>query len=166
MAAFPACPAPALLAGFCRDDEHTGRHEAAVVFRNVRTGGSWDVLLVTDENFFPVSSTRFAQSVQHEDWRPIDWVWSDRGGRFAPPGWEVAKDGVSWDRVVVEEPESAEEAVKVEPLPVKSRLFKPRAQESLAAWSARCRRKYPALETEAGGILLGETWNEHKSPKP
>jgi hypothetical protein len=163
MAAFPACPAPALLAGFCRDDEHTGRHEAAVIFRNVRTGGAWEVLLATDENFFPVSSTRFAQSVQHGDWRPIDWVWSDAGGRFAPPGWALAKDGVTWEQTVIEEP--APEDSKVEELPVKSRLSKPRAQETLAAWSARNRRKYPALDTEAGGILLGETWNEHKSPK-
>jgi hypothetical protein len=81
---------------FCRDDEHMGRYEAMLVWVNVRDGGHWDGMLVTNENFFPVSSNRFTQAVHHTDWRPVEWVWSDGAFLFAPGNLEWSQERAQW----------------------------------------------------------------------
>ncbi len=143
---------------FCRDDEHMGRYEAMPVWVNVRDGGHWDGMLVTNENFFPVSSNRFTQAVHHTDWRPVEWVWSDGAFLFAPGNLEWSQDKSQWvERSVpaVVAPASA--------LPSRKVLPEPKKQEHHATWRARCRRKFPALDSDEGLALLGEVWNEYKT---
>ena len=143
---------------FCRDDEYMGRYEAMLVWLNVRDGGHWDGMLVTNENFFPVSSNRFTQAIRHADWRPVDWVWSDESFLFAPPHleWNRAQnDWVERKTPVPAEPVSA--------IPPKAAIPEPKSQEHHATWRARCRRKFPVLDSDEGNALLGEVWNEYKT---
>ncbi len=158
MASAPSSSPPKIGDVFCRDDEHMGRYEASVVFRNVRDGGHWDAMLVTNENFFPLSSTRFVQSIHHHDWRPVEWVWDSGAFQFAPPDqrWN-AKSG-EWETVEVE---AADPAAVI--LPAKTALPKPVEREHHSTWRSRCRRKFPALDSDEGNALLGEAWNDFKS---
>ena len=144
---------------FCRDDEHMGRYEAVVVFRNVRDGGHWDAMLVTNENFFPLSSSRFAQSIHHGDWRPVTWKWSPEAFMFAPANVKWNPEAQAWNTFAAVEVEEEPE----EQLPPKSALPKPRDTEHHATWRARCRRKFPMLDSDDGNTLLGEAWNDFKS---
>jgi hypothetical protein len=143
---------------FCRDDEYMGRYEAMLVWVNVRDGGHWDGMLVTNEDFFSLSSSRFTQAIHHTDWRPVEWRWSDEAFLFAPPHLELDKDSNEWverKKALPPEPVSA--------LPPKSALPEPKDQEHHATWRARCRRKFPVLDSDEGNVLLGEVWNEFKS---
>ena len=156
MSQAPSCRPPAILDVFCRDDENLGRQEAAVIFREVRTGGGWVGILVTGERFFELTAERYTMAVHHDDWRPVSWAWDDRAMLFAPPDqeWDVAAKG--WvEKDVAQAPAAL-------PLPTKSALAKPRKSETLPTWMSRNRRKFPSLETEAGSLLLGEAWNDHK----
>jgi hypothetical protein len=143
---------------FCRDDEYMGRYEAMLVWLNVRDGGHWDGMLVTNENFFPVSSNRFTQAIRHADWRPVDWVWSDESFLFAPPHLEWNREQNDW--VERKTPVSAE---PVSAIPPKAAIPEPKSQEHHATWRARCRRKFPVLDSDEGNALLGEVWNEYKT---
>jgi hypothetical protein len=143
---------------FCRDDDHMGRYEAMLVWLNVRDGGHWDGMLVTNENFFPVSSNRFTQAIRHTDWRPVDWVWSDDAFLFAPPHIEWSSEKSAW--VERKTPAPAE---PVSDIPPKTAIPEPKSQEHHATWRARCRRKFPALDSDEGNALLGEVWNEYKT---
>ena len=142
---------------FCRDDEYMGRYEAMLVWLNVRDGGHWDGMLVTNENFFPVSSNRFTQAIRHADWRPVDWVWSDESFLFAPPHLEWSREQNDW--VERKTPVPAE---PVSAIPPKAAIPEPKSQEHHATWRARCRRKFPVLDSDEGNALLGEVWNEYK----
>ena len=143
---------------FCRDDEYMGRYEAMLVWLNVRDGGHWDGMLVTNENFFPVSSNRFTQAIRHADWRPVDWVWSDESFLFAPPHLEWSREQNA--RVERKIPVPAE---PVSDIPPKAAIPEPKSQEHHATWRARCRRKFPVLDSDEGNALLGEVWNEYKT---
>ena len=143
---------------FCRDDEYMGRYEAMLVWLNVRDGGHWDGMLVTNENFFPVSSNRFTQAIRHADWRPVDWVWSDESFLFAPPHLEWSREQNDW--VERKTPAPAE---PVSAIPSKAAIPEPKSQEHHATWRARCRRKFPVLDSDEGNALLGEVWNEYKT---
>jgi hypothetical protein len=143
---------------FCRDDEYMGRYEAMLVWLNVRDGGHWDGMLVTNENFFPVSSNRFTQAIRHADWRPVDWVWSDESFLFAPPHLEWNREQNDW--VERKTPVPAE---PVSAIPSKAAIPEPKSQEHHATWRARCRRKFPVLDSDEGNALLGEVWNEYKT---
>lgn len=143
---------------FCRDDEYMGRYEAMLVWLNVRDGGHWDGMLVTNENFFPVSSNRFTQAIRHADWRPVDWVWSDESFLFAPPHLEWSREQNDW--VERKTPVPAE---PVSAIPPKAAIPEPKSQEHHATWRARCRRKFPVLDSDEGNALLGEVWNEYKT---
>jgi hypothetical protein len=143
---------------FCRDDEYMGRYEAMLVWLNVRDGGHWDGMLVTNENFFPVSSNRFTQAIRHADWRPVDWVWSDESFLFAPPHLEWNREQSDW--VERKTPVPAE---PVSAIPSKAAIPEPKSQEHHATWRARCRRKFPVLDSDEGNALLGEVWNEYKT---
>jgi hypothetical protein len=143
---------------FCRDDEYMGRYEAMLVWLNVRDGGHWDGMLVTNENFFPVSSNRFTQAIRHADWRPVDWVWSDESFLFAPPHLEWNREQNDW--VERKTPVPAE---PVSAIPPKAAIPEPKSQEHHATWRARCRRKFPVLDSDEGNALLGEVWNEYKT---
>ena len=143
---------------FCRDDEYMGRYEAMLVWLNVRDGGHWDGMLVTNENFFPVSSNRFTQAIRHADWRPVDWVWSDESFLFAPPHLEWSREQNDW--VERKTPAPAE---PVSAIPPKAAIPEPKSQEHHATWRARCRRKFPVLDSDEGNALLGEVWNEYKT---
>ena len=143
---------------FCRDDEYMGRYEAMLVWLNVRDGGHWDGMLVTNENFFPVSSNRFTQAIRHADWRPVDWVWSDESFLFAPPHLEWNREQNAW--VERKTPVPAE---PVSAIPPKAAIPEPKSQEHHATWRARCRRKFPVLDSDEGNALLGEVWNEYKT---
>jgi hypothetical protein len=135
-----------------------GRYEAMLVWLNVRDGGHWDGMLVTNENFFPVSSNRFTQAIRHADWRPVDWVWSDESFLFAPPHLEWNREQNDW--VERKTPVSAE---PVSAIPPKAAIPEPKSQEHHATWRARCRRKFPVLDSDEGNALLGEVWNEYKT---
>lgn len=143
---------------FCRDDEYMGRYEAMLVWLNVRDGGHWDAMLVTNEDFYALSSSRFMQAIRHTDWRPIDWQWSDDAFLFAPPSLEWSREKGAW----VERATPVEDA-PVSALPQKSALPAPKEQEHHATWRSRCRRKFPALDSDEGNALLGEVWNEYKT---
>lgn len=158
MASAPPSSPPKVGDVFCRDDEHMGRYEAMVVFRNVRDGGHWDAMLVTNENFFPLSSTRFVQSVHHHDWRPVGWVWDADAFMFAPPTVKWNPKTKAWDEVAA--PVVVEDAVQ---MPPRSALPQPREREHHSTWRSRCRRKFPALDSEEGNALLGEAWNDYKT---
>mgnify|MGYP003646989932 CR=1 FL=1 len=62
MSQAPSCRPPAILDVFCRDDENLGRQEAAVIFREVRTGGGWVGILVTGERFFELTAERYTMA--------------------------------------------------------------------------------------------------------
>ena len=143
---------------FCRDDEYMGRYEAMLVWLNVRDGGHWDGMLVTNENFFPVSSNRFTQAIRHADWRPVDWVWSDESFLFAPPHLEWNREQNDWVERKIPVP-----AEPVSAIPPKAAIPEPKSQEHHATWRARCRRKFPVLDSDEGNALLGEVWNEYKT---
>ena len=143
---------------FCRDDEYMGRYEAMLVWLNVRDGGHWDGMLVTNENFFPVSSNRFTQAIRHADWRPVDWVWSDESFLFAPPHLEWNREQNDWVERKIPVP-----AEPVSAIPPKAAIPEPKRQEHHATWRARCRRKFPVLDSDEGNALLGEVWNEYKT---
>ena len=63
-----------------------------MVVSNVRMAAI-GTLLVTNENPFPLSSTRFVQPIHQHDWRPVGWVWDADAFMFAPPTvkWNPAK---------------------------------------------------------------------------
>ena len=143
---------------FCRDDEYMGRYEAMLVWLNVRDGGHWDGMLVTNENFFPVSSNRFTQAIRHADWRPVDWVWSDESFLLAPPHLEWSREQNDWVERKIPVP-----AEPVSDIPPKAAIPEPKSQEHHATWRARCRRKFPVLDSDEGNALLGEVWNEYKT---
>lgn len=152
-------PAPQIGDVWCRDDDHRGREEAAVVWRNVRDGGHWDALIMTGEDYYPLESGRFQQTVQHGDWRPLDFVWHDNAFMFARPG--IAWDAEKKDWVETEDEE--DEVDDAPQLPSLSVLPSPRKDEHPNSWRARCRKKFPVLDSEEGRKLLGQAWNEHKT---
>lgn len=152
-------PAPRMGAIFCRNHDQLGREESMVVWRNVRDGGHWDALLMTNENFFPISSGGFSRAVQHTDWRPIDFLWHDDAFMFTRPNIKWDADKSVWEELV----EVVPEPVETPALPTAKVLPAPKKDEHHAAWRARCRRKFPALDTPEGRTLLGEVWNEHKT---
>jgi hypothetical protein len=159
MSTSPPRPTPKINDVFCRDDDHMGRYEASVLWRNVKGDGSWSIMLFSDESFHPIDSTRFSQSTQHTDWRPVEWVWDDAAFMFAPPNvkWDAKKG--EW----VERPASAGDDAAAPQLPSKSMIPAPAAEEHHTTWRARCLRKFPVLRSEDGAALLGEVWNEHKT---
>tara|TARA_R110000796_G_scaffold169315_1_gene286177 strand:+ start:1887 stop:2372 length:486 start_codon:yes stop_codon:yes gene_type:complete len=154
----PPGPPPKIGDVFCRDDEYMGRYESSVVWRNVRDGGHWEAMLVTNENFFPLSSARFTQAVHHTNWRPATWRWSDEAFLFAPANlrWDAASN--AWVEIKGPVPEEAASAI-----PPKTMIPAPKDREHHATWRSRCRRKFPALDSDEGLALLGEVWNEYKT---
>lgn len=150
--------APKVGTVYCRDDEHMGRYEAAVVWCNIRSTETWEALLVTNENYHQLTAARYAQSVPHEDWRPVSWRWVSDAFTFAPAELEWNAGDRTWS--VRETPAPPAPAVS---LPAKSALPTPGPIEHHSTWRSRCRRKFPALDSEEGTSLLGEAWNEHKT---
>lgn len=154
----PFGPPPKIGDVWCRDDDHRGREEAMVVWRNVRDGGHWDALIMTGEDYYPLESGRYRQTVQHGDWRPMDFVWHDNAFMFTRPGIEWDEKKGEW--VEVEIDEGAPNAPQLPSLTV---LPVPGKDEHPNAWRARCRKKFPALDSAEGRKLLGKAWNEHKT---
>jgi hypothetical protein len=148
--------APSVGSIFCRDDGKLGRHEVAVVAVNVRMD-DWVAHVFSDEGILELSKADFLNPRNHEQWRPKAWRWDPNRFCFCPPTveWDLEKE--QWVDC------EASEEEKEETLPPASALPKPADGEHHARWRSRCRRKFPALNSDEGALMLGEYWNEFKS---
>ncbi|MDF1699565.1 MAG: hypothetical protein P1V36_00195 [Planctomycetota bacterium] len=160
MATPPKCECPDRGAWFVRNDPHRGRYEAQVVWRNIRHDGSWSVMLITDEVLtHRVDSDRFHQSIQHDDWRPVDWVWSDEACMFAPRDLEYDDEKREWNKVDVPEPGPEDLFPSIGKLPEAN------PGEHPASWKRRVKVMYPSLNSTEGAAYLKDAWPEVKKRK-
>ncbi len=151
---------PKVGAIFVRDDPASGRHEAAVIERNIRHVG-WSITIF-DQSFLPLESSRFTQSVRKEDWRPIGWRYVAEASMFAPP--EVDYD-VKTDTWVAREVEESVPEMEQSSLPTRALIPLPDLEEHPMTWRARCRRMFPTLRSDEGKDLLTEIWNATKAQR-
>lgn len=140
-----------------RDDGQLGRFESMVIALNIRQD-DWSAHLMTDNGVEYITRADFQNPKAHDGWRPAAWRWDSAAFRFAPRHLEWDAKKQEWKQREVEAEEEVGEA-----LPPRAALPKPGPEEHHATWRARCRRKFPSLDSDEGRELLGEYWNEVKA---